>query len=98
MKYIKLFLPVLLIFWLLPSCNQQPEIGLLMDTIERDRWEKDRDLFVEKVNELGGEVTVRVANSDASVQFQQALKMINSGIDVLVISLPNIGSRKMRTR
>ena len=85
MKYIKLFLPVLLIFWLLPSCNQQPEIGLLMDTIERDRWEKDRDLFVEKVNELGGEVTVRVANSDASVQFQQALKMINSGIDVLVI-------------
>ncbi len=85
MKYIKLILPVLLVFLLLPSCNQQPEIGLLMDTIERDRWAKDRDLFVEKVEDLGGEVTVKVANSDASEQFQQALEMINSGIDVLVI-------------
>ncbi len=85
MKYIKLILPVLLVFWLLPSCNQQPEIGFLMDTIERDRWEKDRDLFVERIEQLGGEVTVKVANSDASEQFQQALEMINSGIDVLVI-------------
>ena len=85
MKYIKLLIPIMLVLFLLPACNQKPEIGLLMDTIERDRWAKDRDLFVEKVEDLGGEVTVQVANSDASVQFQQALEMINNEVDVLVI-------------
>ncbi|MGQ8337717.1 D-xylose ABC transporter substrate-binding protein [Sunxiuqinia sp. A32] len=85
MKPSKLIFQILSVILLFTSCNQHPEIGLLMDTTARERWAKDRDLFVEKVNEHGGEVTVKVADSDASVQFQQALELINSGIDVLVI-------------
>ncbi|MGD9928703.1 MAG: substrate-binding domain-containing protein [Mangrovibacterium sp.] len=85
MRQINLTFQILLVFLLLAGCNQKPEIGLLMDTIARERWVKDRDAFVQKVNDLGGSVTVKVADSDASVQFQQALEMINAGIDVLVI-------------
>ncbi len=85
MKNINLILGLFLLIFLLPGCNNKPVIGLLMDTIERERWEKDRDLFVEKVEELGGSVIVKVADSDASVQFQQALELFNEGIDALVI-------------
>ena len=56
-----------------------------MDTIARERWVKDRDAFVQKVEENKGTVIVKVADSDPDVQFQQALELINSGVDVLVI-------------
>ena len=85
MKQINVVFQILLVFLLIAGCRQKPEIGLLMDEIARERWVKDRDSFVQKVNDLGGSVTVKVADSDASVQFQQALEMINAGVDVLVI-------------
>ena len=85
MKHINLFFGFLLVIFLYSGCNTNPIIGLLMDTTERERWIKDRDLFVEKVNDLRGSVIVKVADSDPSVQFQQALEMFSEGIDVLVI-------------
>ncbi|MGQ7870559.1 substrate-binding domain-containing protein [Sunxiuqinia sp. sy24] len=85
MKHINVIFGFFLLIFLFSGCNTKPVVGLLMDTIERERWAKDRDLFVEKVNELGGSVVVKVADSDPSVQFQQALDLINEGIDVLVI-------------
>ncbi len=85
MKHINVIFGFFLLIFLFSGCNTNPVIGLLMDTTERERWAKDRDLFVEKVNDLGGSVIVKVADSDASVQFQQALDLINEGIDVLVI-------------
>ncbi|MEC2346566.1 D-xylose ABC transporter substrate-binding protein, partial [Paenibacillus barengoltzii] len=33
-------------------------IGMSMDTLKEERWQKDRDLFTAKVEELGGEVKV----------------------------------------
>lgn len=85
MKNINLIFGFFMLIFLVSGCNNKPVIGLLMDTIERERWAKDRDLFVEKVEELGGSVIVKVADSDASVQFQQALELFNEGIDALVI-------------
>lgn len=85
MKQIKFFAEILMVFLLLASCNQKPQIGFLMDTTARERWIKDRDAFVEKVEENKGSVIVKVANSNADVQFQQALELINQGVDVLVI-------------
>ncbi len=83
-RLIKLFL-IFITLGVISGCNETPEIGLLMDTVELERWVKDRDFFVQKVEELGGTVTVKVADSDADVQFQQALEMINRGVDALVI-------------
>jgi D-xylose transport system substrate-binding protein len=85
MKHINIFFGFFLLIFLYSGCNTNPKIGLLMDTTERERWVKDRDLFVQKVNELGGTVIVKVADSDPSKQFQQALDLINEEIDVLVI-------------
>lgn len=79
--FLKLLIPMLLFTY----CSQETKIGLLMDSIEQERWTKDRDFFVQKVEELGGTVTVKVAGSDPDVQFQQALEMINNDVDALVI-------------
>jgi D-xylose transport system substrate-binding protein len=65
--------------------DQKPKIGLLMDTLKEERWQKDRDYFVERAAELGAEVLVQSANSDDIRQNAQAENMITQGVDVLVV-------------
>ncbi len=67
------------------SKSQKPKIGLLMDTLKEERWQKDRDYFVEHANELGAEVLVQSANSDDIRQNAQAENMITEGVDALVV-------------
>lgn len=56
-----------------------------MDNESIERWKKDKALFVENVTNLGGEVVVAIADSDAKKQHDQAMEMIKQGVDVLVI-------------
>src|ERR1051325_9186866 len=60
-------------------------IGLSMDTLKEERWQRDRDLFVAKAKELGAEVLVQSANSDDAAQTQQAENLLTQGVDVLVV-------------
>lgn len=60
-------------------------IGFSMDTLEEERWQKDRDLFVAKAKELGAEVKVQSANSDDAKQIAQAENLISQGVDILVV-------------
>lgn len=60
-------------------------IGFSMDTLLEERWLKDRDLFKEAVESLGAEVEVYAANGDDALQISQAERLIQSGVDVLVI-------------
>jgi D-xylose transport system substrate-binding protein len=60
-------------------------IGFSMDTLQEERWQRDRDLFVAKAEELGAEVIVQSANSDDAKQIAQAENMISQGVDVLVV-------------
>ncbi len=45
-------------------------IGQSMDTLKEARWQKDRDLFVARAEELGATVLVQSANSDDTRQIQ----------------------------
>lgn len=60
-------------------------IGLSMDTLQEERWQKDRDIFVEAAKKLGAEVNVQSANSDDAKQISQAENLISQGVDVLVV-------------
>jgi len=71
--------------FLFSGCHKTSVIGLLMDSYETERWERDKDLFTSHVSELGGEVITDVANGDAAVQLEQARKMLEEGIDALVV-------------
>ncbi|MFH1760540.1 MAG: D-xylose ABC transporter substrate-binding protein [bacterium] len=61
------------------------KVGFSMDTLKEERWQKDRDLFIKRVEELGGEVVVQVANSNDQLQNEQAENLLTLGVDVLVV-------------
>ena len=70
------------------SCGLQtrtPVIGLLMDQFNVERWAKDTTYFIKAVNEMGGKVICMVANGDSEKQKEQAKKLIDEDVDVLVI-------------
>jgi D-xylose transport system substrate-binding protein len=69
----------------LPMGPEKIKVGLLLDTLVEERWQRDRDLFVERVKELGGEAIVKAANRDAALQEQQARELLNQGVKALVI-------------
>ena len=60
-------------------------IGMSIDDLRLERWQKDRDIFVKKAEELGAKVFVQSANGDATAQISQIENMINRNVDVLVI-------------
>jgi len=86
---VKLFTLIFLAFFLLCNCNTKKnepvQVGLLIHALDHERWENDRDFFIEKVQELGGTVKVEVADNDASKQLAQAKELLANGVDVLVV-------------
>src|SRR4051812_10257718 len=80
-----------------PSANGQRaaktgpvRIGLSMDTLKEERWQRDRDLFVARAKELGAEVLVQSANGDDRAQTQQCDNLLTQEIDALVV-IPHNG-------
>lgn len=65
-------------------------IGLSMDTLKEERWQKDRDLFVKRAEELGAEVFVQAADGKDETQVKQSESLLTQGIDVLVV-IPHNG-------
>ena len=60
-------------------------IGMSIDDLRLERWQKDRDIFVKKAESMGAKVFVQSANGDAGAQISQIENMINRNVDVLVI-------------
>ncbi|MGD6969263.1 sugar ABC transporter substrate-binding protein [Rossellomorea vietnamensis] len=68
------------------------KIGFLMGTLLEERWQKDRDLFKEAVEELGAHVEIMSADGDDALQIWQAETLISQGVDLLVIIPQNAES------
>ncbi|MEO6590027.1 MAG: D-xylose ABC transporter substrate-binding protein [Pyrinomonadaceae bacterium] len=68
-----------------PNKSGKLRIGLSMDTLKEERWQKDRDIFVKRAEELGAEVLVQAADGKDETQLKQAESLLTQGIDVLVI-------------
>lgn len=67
------------------SKNGKLRIGFSMDTLKEERWQKDRDIFVKRAEELGAEVLVQSADGNDETQVKQAESLLTQGIDVLVV-------------
>lgn len=64
----------------------RPKIGLLMDTLQQEeRWQRDRDLFLERAKELDADVLVEAAERDDARQLQQAESLLERGVQALVV-------------
>ncbi len=72
-----------------PIVKAKPRIGLSLDTLKEERWQRDRDTFVAKAQALGAEVIVLSANSDDVQQIKDCNSLLAQNIDVLVIAPHN---------
>jgi D-xylose transport system substrate-binding protein len=66
--------------------NQKPIIiGFSMGRTREERWFKDRDLFVQRAQELGATVNVSLSDYDVATQILQIENMISQGASVIVV-------------
>jgi len=65
--------------------DERIKIGFSMDTLEEERWLRDRRMFINAVKELGADVKVMEANGNEALQISQAERLISEGVDVLVV-------------
>ena len=98
-KKINILLAVFLVFILLSGCGKiesQGEtpvvqeddtvmIGMSFDSFLIERWQRDRDIFVQTAKDLGAEVDVQNANGDIETQKEQIRYFIDKGVDVIVV-------------
>lgn len=86
---IKLKYILLTLFTLLCSINpalaKNIKIGMSIDDLRLERWQKDSRIFSSEAEKLGATVFVQSANGDERTQVSQIENMINRGVDVLVI-------------
>lgn len=77
------------------ASKEMPVIGLSLDTLKEERWQRDRDTFVAEAQRLGATVIVQSANSDDTRQVRDVESLISRGVDVLVI-VPHNGAAMSR--
>jgi D-xylose transport system substrate-binding protein len=93
MRFSNAAIALILCMAVLAGCNHRAtnagskkiRIGLSMDTLQQERWQRDRDSFVRRAQELGAEVLVQSADGNDSMQVQQAENLLTQGVDVLVV-------------
>ncbi len=61
------------------------QIGMSFDSFVIERWQRDRDIFVSLVKDMGAEVNVQNANGDINEQIKQIDYLIEKGMDAIVI-------------
>lgn len=66
------------------------KIGMSVDDLRLERWQRDRDIFTAEAKSLGADVVAISANGDADKQMRDAENLISQGVDVLVV-IPNNG-------
>lgn len=77
------------------ASQDKPVIGLSLDTLKEERWQRDRDLFIAEAEKLGASVVVQSANSDDTRQVRDIESLISRGVDVLVV-VPHNGAAMSR--
>lgn len=65
--------------------EEKLQIGICFDSFVIERWQRDRDVFVSRAQELGAEVDVQNANGDAEKQIDQIRYFIDQKVDVIVV-------------
>lgn len=64
------------------------KVGLSMATLQEERWQKDRDIVIAKLMELGVKeenILVQSADGDEQKQVTQCENLITQGIDALIL-------------
>ncbi len=61
------------------------KIGMSLDDLRLERWQKDRDIFTAEANKLGADVIAVSSDGDATKQVSDIENLIAQGVDAIVI-------------
>ena len=65
--------------------SQKLCIGFSIDTLALERWQRDLDIFMNRVKELGADVIVQNAGNSVDVQNKQLLYLMERKVDAVVV-------------
>ena len=68
------------------------KIGFLLKTMQEERYETDRSLFIDHARAKGAEVLFDSGNNDELLQVQQVEAMLEAGVRVLVLQPVDTGT------
>lgn len=72
--------------------EEKPKIAFLLKTMQEERYQADRALFIRFASELGGEVVFDSANNDEELQLSQVEAVLDQGVEVIVLQPVNTGT------
>ena len=67
------------------SSSRPLTIGFSIDTLAIERWQRDMDIFINKVKELGADVIVQNAGNNIEEQNRQLMYLLERNVDVVVV-------------
>jgi len=68
------------------------KIGFLLKTMQEERYQLDKTLFIAKAESLGAEVIFDSSNNDELTQLQQFEALLETDVDVIVLQPVNTGT------
>ncbi len=68
--------------------DRPPLIGISFDTFVVERWQRELEILVASLTELGADVDVQIANENQKKQIDQIKYLIDQKVDVLIV-VPN---------
>ena len=69
--------------------SARPLIGLSLDTLKEERWQRDRDAFEAQAKELGADLLIQAANSDDTRQMQDVQALISRRVGAIILAPHN---------
>ena len=65
--------------------QQSLSIGFSIDTLAIERWQRDMDVFINKVKEMGADVIVQNAGNSIGEQNRQLMYLLERDVDAVVV-------------
>ena len=69
--------------------SNRPLIGLSLDTLKEERWQRDKMAFEAKAADMGVDLLVQAANSDDTRQMQDVQALISRHVAVIILAPHN---------
>jgi len=69
----------------LPEKAASTVIGVLLDNLREERWQREIKIFEERAGQLGARCEFRIAEGDARRQFEQAEELAEMGVDLMIV-------------
>src|SRR5688500_7651113 len=69
--------------------SKGPKVGFILSTMQEERYQRDKKVFEETIEKLGGEVIFASCNNSEQTQASHVDNLLSQGVDVLVIQPVN---------